>query len=278
MDSFCDVIEVQTLDSLLADEDIIVVDCRFYLEDVGAGKRAYEVEHIPSAQYVHLNNDLSAPLTPESGRHPLPSEESMTRLFSQLGISPGKKVVAYDGANGVAASRLWWMLRYMGHDTVAVLNGGMPAWNAAGMPIASGIEKKDPANFIGQAHPELLVSMNDINPEMMLIDSRMPERFRGEIEPIDPVAGHIPGAINFFYKNNYDENGRFLAPALIREKFAQILGAIPPSEVTFYCGSGVTACNNLLALAYAGMGDGKHYVGSWSEWCRNPSNPIALGG
>lgn len=271
------IIEVQTLIDRLAVDDLIIVDCRYYLGDDDAGRQAYEEGHIPTAQYAHLNDDLSGPLTPDSGRHPLPEETSMRFLFGELGISSGKYVVTYDDTNGVAASRLWWMLRYMGHDQVSVLNGGMPAWKAAGLPLVPGVEKKEPAKFLGQPRPELLVLMKDIHSERMLIDSRMPERYRGEIEPIDPVAGHIPGAINFFYQNNYDEDGHFLPPSVIRRQFDQLLGDIPPSEVTFYCGSGVTACNNLLALAYAGLGDGKHYVGSWSEWCRNPKNPIVIG-
>jgi thiosulfate/3-mercaptopyruvate sulfurtransferase len=278
MSSETPVIEVKTLADRLVDDEIIIVDCRFYLEDEDAGRKAYEDGHIPTAQYAHLNDDLSGPLTPGSGRHPLLDEASMKFLFGKLGISTGKQVVAYDDTNGVAASRLWWMLRYMGHDHVAVLNGGMPAWKSAGLPLVSGVEKKDPVIFFSHPRPELLVLMKDIESERLLIDSRMPERYRGEFEPIDPVAGHIPGAINYFYQNNYDQDGYLLPPYVIRSRFEELLGDIPPSEATFYCGSGVTACNNLLALAYAGLGDGKHYVGSWSEWCRNPFNPVETGG
>jgi thiosulfate/3-mercaptopyruvate sulfurtransferase len=272
-----DIIEVAPLAALLTDDQVVIVDCRFYLGEEDAGRLSYEEGHIPSAQYVHLNNDLCKPLYPGSGRHPLPSIDDMIRLFSRLGVSANTQVVAYDDANGIAASRLWWMLRYMGHDKVAVLNGGMPAWKAAGLPLVSGIEIKDPLIFTGNPRFELLVQMKDVQSVQRLVDSRLPERYRGEIEPIDSIAGHIPEAVNFYYKKNYDQDGRFLPPSLIRKQFEKLLGDLPPSEVAFYCGSGVTACNNLLALAYSGLGDGKHYVGSWSEWSSNPSNPIALG-
>jgi thiosulfate/3-mercaptopyruvate sulfurtransferase len=277
MTFFFNNIEVQSLADILDSGEVVIVDCRFFLGEEDAGIKAYLEGHIPTAQYAHLNKDLSGPLLPRSGRHPLPSADDMIRLFSQLGISSGIQVVTYDDANGIAASRLWWMLRYMGHDEVAVLNGGMPAWKAACLPVVSRIERNDPAIFTGQMRPELLVQMEDVSSARLIVDSRLPERYRGEIEPIDPVAGHIPGAINYFYQTNFDKNGRLLPPSKIRKQFEELLGEIPPTETTFYCGSGVTACNNLLALAYSGLGDGKHYVGSWSEWSGEPLNPIAVG-
>jgi thiosulfate/3-mercaptopyruvate sulfurtransferase len=277
MNFYTDIIEVQPLAGLLNNDQVVIVDCRFYLGEEDAGRLSYEEGHIPSAQYVHLDNDLCRPLSTGSGRHPLPTIDDMIWLFSRLGVSADTQVVAYDDANGIAASRFWWMLRYMGHDKVAVLNGGMPAWKAIGLPLVSGIENNDPVIFSGNPRSELLVQMKGVQSERMLVDSRLPERYRGEIEPIDPIAGHIPGAVNFYYQKNYDEDGRFLSPSIIRKQFEKLLGDLPPSEVAFYCGSGVTACNNLLALAYSGLGDGKHYVGSWSEWSSNPLNPIALG-
>jgi thiosulfate/3-mercaptopyruvate sulfurtransferase len=277
MSNYSDIIEVQALAGLLGDSEVIIVDCRFSLADEDAGRQAYQNGHISTAQYVHLDRDLCGSLTPTSGRHPLPSIEAMTHLFSRLGISSGKQVVAYDDTSGIAASRFWWMLRYLGHDEAAVLNGGMPAWKAAGLPLNSGVEKREFAKFSSRPRAELLVLMDDVEDQRLIVDSRLPERFRGEFEPIDPVAGHIPGAVNFFYKNNFDEHGRLLSPSVIREQFETVLGEVPPAEAVFYCGSGVTACNNLLALAYVGLGDGKHYVGSWSEWCRNPGNQIVLG-
>lgn len=271
------VINVKSAAAQIAAGDVVVVDCRFYLGDEEAGRQAYEAGHIPGAQYAHLNEELSGPLVTGSGRHPLPSVEAMVQLFGCLGISGDKQVIVYDDANGIAAARLWWMLRYMGHEQVAVIDGGMPAWKAAGYELAAGIERNDRLSFSGQVRPELLVHKQDIGSEGVLVDSRAPERYRGEVEPIDPVAGHIPGAVNHFHLKNYDDDGRFLPPSVLRQQFEQLLGDIAPAEATFYCGSGVTACNNLLAMAYAGLGEGRQYVGSWSEWCSDPLNPIALG-
>lgn len=276
MTIFNTVIEVKTLAELLAANNVVVVDCRFYLDDESAGRRAYEVGHIPSAQYAHLNEDLSDLEIEGNGRHPLPSVAAMANLFGRLGISVGKPVVAYDDANGAAAARLWWMLQYMGYRQVAVLNGGVPAWRAAGFQLVPGIEQNDPLNFEYQARPELLVQMTDVGTVPLLVDSRAPERYRGELEPIDPVAGHIPGAKNYFYQDNYGEDGRFLPPAVLRRQFAELLGENHSLDATFYCGSGVTACNNLLALAYSGLGHGRLYVGSWSQWCSDPHNSVAV--
>ncbi len=270
-------VEVDVLAALLAEDDVIVVDCRFYLEDTEAGAQAYAVGHIPTAQYAHLDRDLSGPIHAGSGRHPLPSEDSMAELFGRLGIAEGRQVVAYDDANGAAAARLWWMLRYMGHDRVAVLNGGLPAWAAAGMPVVSGVEEAEAVEFIGQGRSELLVEMTEAQSFGLLVDSRSAERYRGETEPIDPVAGHIPSAVNFFHRAAVDGDGRFLPPVVLRREFERLLGDLPAEETVFYCGSGVTACNNLLALVYAVLGDGRLYAGSWSEWCAVPGNRVALG-
>lgn len=274
---FNTVVDAKTLSELLAAGGVVVVDCRFYLDNEDAGRQAYKLGHIPTAQYVHLNEDLSDLTIGGNGRHPLPSEESMSLLFGRLGISDGKQVVVYDDANGAAAARLWWMLRYMGHEKVAVLDGGLPAWKAAGFTLVPGVEENAPLNFVGQARADLLVQMSDVGSEGVPIDSRLPERYRGEMEPIDPVAGHIPGARNHPYHKNYDSDGRLLAASVLRQQFEQVLDGVPAGETTFYCGSGVTACNNLLALAYSGLGDGRLYVGSWSQWCGEPQNPIAVG-
>lgn len=274
---FNTVIDAITLAELLAASGVVVIDCRFYLGNEDAGRQAYELGHIPTAQYVHLNEDLSDLSIRGNGRHPLPSEESMSLLFGRLGISAGKQVVVYDDTNGAAAARLWWMLRYMGHEKVAVLDGGLPAWIAAGFSLVPGVEENTPLDFVGHVRADLLVQMSDVGSEGVLIDSRLPERYRGEMEPIDPVAGHIPGARNHSYHKNYDSDGRLLAPSDLRQQFEQVLGGVPAEETTFYCGSGVTACNNLLALAYSDLGDGRLYVGSWSQWCGEPQNPIAAG-
>lgn len=276
MTKFKAMIDAESASSLIEQGDVVVVDCRFYLEDEDAGRIAYELGHIPTAQYVHLNKDLSDLTVAGGGRHPLPSEQDMVELFGRLGIYEGKQVIVYDDANGAAAARFWWMLRYLGHDQVAVLDGGFPAWKAAGLSVVSGIEHNKPEQFTARPRPEMLITMQEIDQTKLLIDSRASERYRGEYEPIDPVAGHIPGAVNLHYQSNYDENGRFLPPAVLHRRFRKLLGDVPAEETGFYCGSGVTACNNLLALVYAGLGDGRLYAGSWSQWSGDPQNPVAV--
>ncbi|MCA9937069.1 MAG: sulfurtransferase [Anaerolineales bacterium] len=252
----------------VGDADWIIVDCRYTLADVDAGIRAYETGHIPTATYAHLDHDLCGPPFTDQGRHPLPSPAAMSRLFCRLGINKEKQVVVYDDVGGAYAARLWWMLRYMGHTAVAVLNGGWQAWVAAAYPTRGGVETHPRALFIGATNHDWLIEMDDVPTAALLVDSRDPPRYRGEIEPIDPVAGHIPGAVNHPYAQNLDANGRFLPAAQIRAQLEQLLGEIPPAEAVYYCGSGVTACLNLVAQEYAGMEPGKLYVGSWSEWSR----------
>ncbi len=269
-----------TCDSLaqnLSSPDWVIVDCRFNLAATEEGRQMYLQTHVPSAVYAHLDDDLSGPPVTDNGRHPLPSQEALTALFGRLGIDARKQVVVYDDANGAIASRLWWMLRYAGHDGVAVLDGGWSAWQAGNYPTQVGNETNSAVTFTPEWRAEWLVQIDAVPPLPLLVDSRAPERYRGEIEPLDARPGHIPGAVNYFFQWNWDANGRYLPPEQIRSGFESLLGETPAEETTFYCGSGVTACANLLALAYAGMGNGRLYVGSWSEWSRDPSRPVALG-
>jgi thiosulfate/3-mercaptopyruvate sulfurtransferase len=272
---FTTLIDVPTLSEHFEDLSWVVVDCRFSLMDTGAGRKAYEQAHIPGAVYAHLDRDLSGPPVTDNGRHPLPTPAALTHLFSRLGIDESKQVVAYDDMNGEIASRLWWMLRYMGHEAAAVLSGGWRAWQTAGLPTFGGIEINSPTIFVGSPRSEWLVQIDDVSDVSLLIDSREPGRYRGEHEPIDAQAGHIPGAVNYFYQQNVSEDGRYLSPAKVKEQLGQLLGDTSADEAVFYCGSGVSACANLLALAHAGLGDGRLYVGSWSEWSRDPERPIA---
>ncbi len=271
-------IEREVLDQNLDREEWVVVDCRFSLADSDGGRQAYLKAHVPGANYAHLDDDLCGPPVTDYGRHPLPTAQVMAERFGRMGIDGAKQVVVYDDANGAIASRLWWMLRYMGHEATAVLNGGWQAWQEAGFSIRGGVEVNKATQFSGAPKEEWLVTLNELEGLPLLIDSRAPERYRGEIEPIDSRAGHIPSAVNFFYPLNWDENGRYLSPDLVRVQLEQLLGNTAVEEAAFYCGSGVTACANLLALAYAGLGDGRLYVGSWSEWCRDPSRPAVKGG
>jgi thiosulfate/3-mercaptopyruvate sulfurtransferase len=274
-------ISADVLMANLPDENWVVVDCCFDLGDTAAGRRHYETSHIPGAVYAHLDEDLSGPPVTDYGRHPLPTPAAMTTLFGRLGIDERKQVVVYDANNGMYAARLWWMLHYMGHEAAAVLDGGWQAWQQASFPIRSGVEKNRTAVFTGAPHHHWLVQMAEVPDVPLLVDSRGPARYRGEVEPIDARAGHIPGAVNYFYEENWGEDGepeaasgRYLPPDQIRQKLEAVLGQTPPDEVVFYCGSGVSACANILAMAHAGLGYDRLYVGSWSEWSRYLENPV----
>ncbi len=262
------VIPAATLASHLDDPSWVVVDCRFDLASPEAGEAAYLAAHIPGARYAHLDRDLSSRPETDRGRHPLPSPQSMARLFARLGVGDRTQVVVYDDTSGHYAARLWWMLRYMGHQAVAVLDGGWPAWLDAGLPVESGAVDYPVGYFAGRPQRHELVLMDEVPSVSLLVDSRDSERYRGDVEPIDPVAGHISGALNRPYRENWGQDGRWLAPDVLRAQFDEMLGGTPTSDAVFYCGSGVSACVNLLAMAHAGLTPGRLYVGSWSEWSR----------
>ena len=278
------VIDPSALAARLADPDWLVVDCRFDLFDPAAGESRYLAAHIPGAIYAHLDRDLSAAREPDGrgGRHPLPPPDEMARRFGALGIDGRVQVVAYDDQSGHYAARLWWLLRFMGHEAVAVLDGGWPAWVAAGLPVEAG----DGDGIGGDVPPERLyeggprldrpATAEEAVAAPLLVDGRAPERYRGEVEPLDPVAGHIPGATNRPYTANWDADGRWRAPEALLAEFLDLLGDTPPESAVFYCGSGVSACVNLLAMVRAGLPEGRLYVGSWSEWSRL-GRPVARG-
>ncbi|MAT95787.1 MAG: sulfurtransferase [Anaerolineaceae bacterium] len=270
-------IDVETLAKNLDKPDWVIVDCRFSLADTAVGYQNYQQAHIPGAVYAHLDDDLSGPPVTDHGRHPLPTPQRLAQLFSRLGIDEMSQVVAYDDAGGMIAARLWWMLRYMGHDAVAVLDGGWQTWQAADLPTRSGIEKNEAAQFSGRPKPKWVVTLNEVAGQPLLIDSRGPERYRGEIEPLDPQPGHIPGAQNLPYEKQLDEHGRFRPAEEMKAELTAVLGDKSGESATFYCGSGVSACVNLLAMAHVGLGNGRLYVGSWSEWSSDSERPIATG-
>ena len=270
----------------LDDPQWVIFDVRFTLGNPERGRIDYCKSHIPRSIYVHVEEDLSGKIIPgKTGRHPLLPIEDTVHLFSRLGINQNIQVVAYDdwpSANGAAAARLWWMLRWLGHPKVAIVNGGWDAWQKAGFPTTSEIIQPTPRDFKPQLHLELYASMADtkaalLYPTWKVFDSRTPDRFRGENETIDPIAGRIPGSINAPYLDNCYPDGHFRPKEEIRTRFEHLLGETPPSKAIFYCGSGLTSAFNVLALAYAGLGDARLYVGSWSEWITDPSNPIARG-
>jgi thiosulfate/3-mercaptopyruvate sulfurtransferase len=281
--TFKTLIDADSLQNLLAKPGLAVVDCRFDLMKPDAGRQAYLTAHIPGARYADLNRDLAAPIGPHTGRHPLPSPEAFAARLGAMGIGNATQVVAYDEANGSMAARLWWMLRWLGHGAVAVLDGGFKAWTARGGALESG----EPAiprveHFTPVVDPDAVVTSTDLehalrDPKTVLIDARAPERYAGTVEPIDPVAGHIPGAVNHPFSANLGPDGRFLSAAELERRWRERLPGSDLENLVAMCGSGVTACHNLLSLEVAGLAGGKLYAGSWSEWIRDPRRPVARG-
>ena len=269
------IISCNILGKNLGDPEWIIVDSRYDLVDTSAGRLAYSREHIPGAVYVDLLEDLSGPPVTDCGRHPMLTPDAMIKLFSHLGIKNDRQVVVYDDSNGGIAGRLWWMLRYMGHQSVAVLDGGWREWKNSGYKTEAGVKTNMAVRFEGQPKADRMVLLDQITEKEFLVDSRDPARYRGENEPIDRVPGHIPGAVNRFWQNNLTTEGRFKEPARLKQEFVELLANANPENIVFYCGSGVTACHNLLAMVHAGMIDGKLYSGSWSEWCSDPARPVA---
>lgn len=262
--------------------DWVIVDCRFDLANPAAGEAEYARAHIPGAVYAHLDRDLSSPITATSGRHPLPTPEKFAASASMWGISAHTHVAAYDADNGAYAARLWWLLRWLGHEHVAVLDGGMKAWRAAGLPVSAVRPTKPAGAFVPRIDDSLWVDTNTIAKHAgasgwALLDARAPERFAGEVEPIDRVAGHVPGARNHPLASNLAANATFLSPAELQARFQRSLQGVAPSQTIAMCGSGVTACQMLLAMEVAGLQGAKLYPGSWSEWIRDPRRPIAKG-
>ena len=259
----------------------IVIDAGFDLADVAAGRRAYEAGHVPGSVYLHLDEDLSAPKTGRNGRHPLPDRRRFAEVLGRIGVTPGRRVVALDRHGGVYAARVWWMLRWMGHDDVSVLDGGVAAWLAAGGILVTEPTALRPTPPYPEHEPstrqleanEVLARLGRIR----VLDARAPERFRGEVEPLDPVAGHIPGAYNRFHRENLAADGRFKPAAQLRGEFEALLGGAAPAALVHQCGSGVTACHNLLAMEHAGLAGSALYPGSWSEWSSDPARPVARG-
>jgi len=267
----------------LADPALVLVDCRHNLSDVEAGERAYLASHLPGARFMHMDRDLSGERTGTNGRHPLPDVAALSAGLSRIGIDASKQVVAYDQNNGMWASRLWWLLHWLGHEAAAVLDGGIDKWIAEGRPTTADMPRVTPARFVAMtprpvaSSAEILQHLRDQAAALTIVDARAPERFRGDIEPLDPVAGHIPGAINRPYGANLTPRGTFKPAELLRSEFEAQLGAAPLSSVVHQCGSGVTACHNLLAMAVAGLPGSRLYPGSWSEWVSDPTHPVARG-
>lgn len=267
----------------LLDDDWAFVDCRFDLSEPERGRRLYELNHIPGAVYADLDRDLSAPIRPgRTGRHPLPNPMQFARTLSDWGIDADVQVVTYDDSGGAIAARVWWMLRWLGHERVAVLDGGWRHWQRRGFPMKPGAERRSPRSFQAQVDPEATADAKLVNrfradATARLIDARAAERFRGEREPLDSVSGHIPGAVSFPFQTNLGKNGLFLAPDELSERYRDVIGTVPAKRVVCYCGSGVTAAHTVLAMTHAGLGQPRLYPGSWSEWITDPRRPVARG-
>ncbi|MDP9012454.1 MAG: sulfurtransferase [Pseudomonadota bacterium] len=271
----------------LASRPAVLLDCRFDLSNPAAGHQAYVTAHIPGAFHADLNRHLAAPVTADSGRHPLPSAGGLREFFGALGIGDDTQVIAYDDANGSLAARAWWLLRWLGHFQVAVLDGGFKAWVASGGAVERGEPVRAAAPGVATGlttplRPETVVSTADVSralrdPNRLLVDARAAERFAGSVEPLDPVAGHVPGAVNHPFSSNLESDGRFLPAAELRRRWLERLDGTAPGDVVLMCGSGVTACHDLLAMEIAGLPGAVLYAGSWSEWIRDPQRPVARG-
>lgn len=266
----------------LNDPQWVICDCRHDLANHSAGYKAYRAGHVPGARFLHLDVDLSGTKTGLTGRHPLPHPATFCLRLGALGIANDTQVVAYDDTGGAYAARLWWMLRWIGHTRAAVLDGGWQAWTRAGLPVTVEQPVAEPVSYNGRPQPQAVVDSAQLLANLqerktLVLDARASDRYRGENETLDPVAGHIPGAINRFFKLNLDGDGRFKAPAALKQEFTAVLDGHAPEATVHQCGSGVTACHNLLAMEIAGLGGSRLYPGSWSEWVSDRRRPVATG-
>jgi thiosulfate/3-mercaptopyruvate sulfurtransferase len=270
----------QTLAAHTTDPNWVVFDCRHDLMNAGKGEGLYREGHVPGAFFANLDTDLSGEKTGLNGRHPLPSPAAFSAFLARHGVTERSTVVAYDDVGGQFAARLWWLCRWVGLRNASLLDGGVQHWVASGYALEGAIPLARPAPFSGRTDALMLTSVDELlprinQPHLIIIDARAPERFRGDVEPIDPVAGHIPGAVNRFYKENLNADLTMKSPEALRDAFANIVEA--GSEVVHQCGSGVTACANIFAMEYAGLTGSRLYAGSWSEWIADPSRPIVQG-
>lgn len=264
-------------------DDCVVVDCRHDLADPAYGPAAWAAGHLPGAFFLHQDSDLAGAKTGRNGRHPLPDREALRRRLEELGLRDGVQLVSYDDAGAMFAVRLWWLARWLGHAEAAVLDGGLQAWSAAGRPLSREPGRARRPGALTLRAPlvtqvdaaAVLAGLGDAH--RLVVDARAPERYRGEVEPLDPVAGHIPGAVNRPFQDNLRPDGRFKPAAELRREFAALLDGHDPASLVHHCGSGVSACHNLLAMELAGLPGGALYPGSWSEWCADPARPVATG-
>jgi thiosulfate/3-mercaptopyruvate sulfurtransferase len=263
----------EVLVNQLTNPNWIVVDCRFSLNDTEAGRWTYQVNHITGAHYAHLDEDLSGPITAKSGRHPLPDADDLCHKLGAWGVTAKSQVVVYDDVGGAMAARLWWLLRWLGHQHVALLDGGWQRWQALDFPVLQTIPVSLPTTYASTENNQIWLTTAQVQQsleqgEIILIDARAAERFEGKVEPIDSVPGHVPGALNRPLQLNLDHKGCFKTTEQLRSEFGELLNGRAADQVVHMCGSGVTACHNLLAMEYAGLPGARLYPGSWSEWIK----------
>lgn len=280
--NYASVISVEELTPHIGQGDWLLVDCRSEISDASAGQRAYHEGHLPGAVFADLNLDLSDLSRSGLGRHPFPSDAQFSMVLSRWGLSSESQVVCYDADNGSMAARLWWMLQSVGHTSAAVLDGGIAAWRAAGGTLETASPVRVPSSVSVRFNEGCFAGFDEVgqlqrDAALVLIDARGVPRYRGEVEPIDPVAGHIPGALNRPFTENLDVSGRFKSPAQLREEFSHLLNSRPATASVHMCGSGVTACHNLLAMHYAGLSGARLFAPSWSGWVNDPTRPVARG-
>jgi len=273
-------VTTEELQQHLGDQSWVVFDARHDLMNVDKGRRSYAEGHVPGAFFMHTDEDLSGTKTGKNGRHPLPDIDTFAAKMNRCGVGPGVQVVVYDDLGGNFAVRLWWLLTWLGHEDVALLDGGWPAWEKEGRPVTKDVPAPRQGRFVPRPHLGDVVDIHFVDrfredPAIKLIDARAAERFEGRNETIDPVAGHIPGAINRFWQKNLTPAGLFKKPDQLRAEYAQLLESTAPEQAVHMCGSGVTSCHNMFAMKLAGLPIGRLYAGSWSEWCADPSRPIA---
>lgn len=279
---FSTLISAADLATRLERPGCVIIDCRADLTDASAGEAAYLQAHVPGAVFAQLDRDLAGPISATSGRHPLPAVEQFVHKLRSWGVDTGSQVIAYDAGNGAFAARAWWMLRWLGHDAVAVLDGGFQAWLAAGCPVSREIPRPTRGNFTARERAGCRLETGEVarligSSDWRIVDARATERFEGVVEPIDAVAGHVPGAVNHPFARNLAGDGRFLPAEELRRALQATLAGVAPDRTVVMCGSGVTACHDILAFEIAGLGGAKLYPGSWSEWIRDPDRPVATG-
>lgn len=276
--NYSTIVSCEVLAGHLNDPDWRVFDCRHQLSDVSYGEKVYAEGHVPGAFFMHLDRDLSSPMNGLNGRHPLPDPQLLAGKLGAAGVSSDTQVVVYDDAGGMVAGRLWWLLRWLGHDRVALLDGGINQWVKEARPLS--VESAQSARAVfGMAQRDWIVSTDEVlanieSNAFCVIDARAPDRFRGENETLDPIGGHIPGARNRFFRDNLDADGLFRPAAELRSEFLSLFAAVEPENTVMQCGSGVSACHNLLAMEIAGLHGARLYAGSWSEWCSDPDRPV----